>query len=217
MFLFLISIIGVGVIYFFYFNYQAEIITDGDKIPEYETVKSALMIVDIQEATTGRISATEQYVQKSESLINKINEIIKFAEANNILVVYVYTESSNWFINLLNDSMEKGKSGTQLDSRLNVVSENILSKEKMDSFSNPNLDVVLTRSKISNLYFVGLDPAYCINNTVEAARNRGYKICIIVDAIISESDELKNEMLEKFRSRGVSLIETSEFLRISTN
>ena len=215
-FIFLLSIIVIGIIYIFYYNYQAGIITNGDKIPEYDSVRSALLIVDIQEVTTGSVSVTEQYIQKSESLIKKINEIIKFAEANNILIVYIYTESNNWFINLLNDTMEKGKPGTHLDSRLNIVSENILSKEKMDSFSNPDLDVILIKNKISKIYFVGLDPAYCINNTTTAAQIRGYRCYHIEDAIISETDELKNEMLEKFKSSGVSLINMTEFLRANS-
>jgi len=215
-FLSIVSIIGIGIIYLFYYDYQAGIITSGDKIPEYDTVRSALLIVDIQEATTGKLSDTGQYIQKSESLIKKINEIIKFAEANNILIVYIYTESSSWFINLLNDTMDKGSLGTQLDSRLSVVSKNILSKEKMDAFSNAALDDILIQNKISKIHFVGLDPVYCINNTIEAARNRGYELYIIEDAIISETDDLKNEMLEKFKSSGASIIKTSEFLVISS-
>jgi nicotinamidase-related amidase len=90
-----------------------------------------------------------------------------------------------------------------LDSRLSVVSENILSKEKMDAFSNAVLDDILIKNKISKIYFVGLDPAYCINNTITAAQTRGYKPYLIEDAIISETDELKNEMLEKFNQVGL--------------
>jgi nicotinamidase-related amidase len=185
-FLFLISVIGISIVYFFYFNYQAGIITKGNKIPVYDNSKSALLVVDIQEATTGKLSNTDQYIQKSESLINKINEIVKIVAANNILIIYIYTESSNWFMNLLNDTMEKGSLGTKVDSRLNIVSKNILSKGKMDSFSNPDLDDILIKNKISKIYFVGLDPAYCINNTIAAAQSRGYKPYVIKDAIISE-------------------------------
>jgi len=64
-FLSIAFIIGIGKIYLFYYDYQAGIITNGDKIPEYDTVRSALLIVDIREATTGKVSDNKQYILKN--------------------------------------------------------------------------------------------------------------------------------------------------------
>jgi|GEM_PF-6887097 len=36
-------------------------------------------------------------------------------------------------------------------------------KSKNDAFLNTDLDDVLTRNEISDLYIVGLDAAYCLN------------------------------------------------------
>jgi len=95
--------------------------------------------------------------------------------------------------------MKKGSIGTQIDSRLNLVSEYVLSKEKKDSFSNPELDDILKKNKISRLYFVGLDAAYCVNNTISAAINRNYDVFVIKDALISETDSLKNKMIHNYK------------------
>ena len=61
------------------------------------------------------------------------------------------------------------------------------------------------------MVFVGLDLAYCVNCTIEAANNRNYDICLINDAVLSETDSLKNEMLNKFRQSGYEIISSKEY------
>jgi nicotinamidase-related amidase len=114
-------------------------------------------------------------------------------------------------INLLNNSLAKGSEGAKLDHRLFIVNDNIISKKKMDSFSNPDLDKLLTENRINQLYFVGLDAAYCVNSTIDAAINREYKITAITDGIFSVTDSLKNQMLGEYINKGVNLSTAEEY------
>jgi nicotinamidase-related amidase len=107
--------------------------------------------------------------------------------------------------------MAKGSEGAELDSRLMVVNTNIISKEKQDAFSNPQLDSLLIDNKINHLYIVGLDAAYCVNSTIDAAINREYKITVIVDGLVSKTDSLKDQMLSEYKNKGVSLLTTEEY------
>jgi len=108
--------------------------------------------------------------------------------------------------------MKKGSIGTQIDSRLLIISDYILPKEKSDSFSNPHLDEILMKNKINRLYIAGLDAAYCVKNTITAAQNRGYDVVVIEDALLSKTTELKAEMIDYFRSTGVTVITSREYL-----
>ena len=49
-------------------------------------------------------------------------------------------------------------------------------------------------------------------NTIEGARNRGYKVVAISDAIISDPDTAKIQMLEEYVVRGVDILNTKEFI-----
>jgi nicotinamidase-related amidase len=208
--LLLISIILL-VSYFIYLNKQSDIITQGEPIPQYDTLRSALLVIDIQEVTTGKVSITEEYVQQSDSLIKRTNEVIQFSQDNNIPVVYIYTQTDNWFIHLINSTMKKGTVGTQIDARVHLGSEYIFPKEKKDSFSNPELDNFMSQHQISRLYFVGLDAAHCVRNTISAGLNRGYEIFVIEDALISETEDLKKEMIEYYNKNGVKIINSSDY------
>ncbi len=108
--------------------------------------------------------------------------------------------------------MAVGSLGAQLDARLKIVSDFIIPKEKQDAFSNPKLDSILIKNEISRLFVVGLDAAYCVNSTIEGARNRGYKVVAISDAIISDPDTAKIQMLEEYADRGVDILDTKEFI-----
>ena len=187
-------------------------ISQGKPIVKNNAVKQALLVVDIQEGLTGKIAANDDYVIKSDELISNINQIADSSAGKNIPVIYVKNEISNFLINILNSSLAKGSPGAELDSRLKLVSNYVINKEKKDAFSNSLLDSILIKNEINKLVFTGLDLAYCINGTIEAAQNRNYDICLISDAVISETDSLKNEMLNKFKQSGCEIISGKEYL-----
>ena len=208
----LVICIAIIVINFFIFQKNSRVISQGKPIIKYDTIKQALLVIDIQEGLTGKLATNDDYLGNSDELIRIINQIVDSLGKTDIPVIYVKNEISNVLINLLNSSLAKGSPGSELDSRLNVVSNYIINKEKGDAFSNPLLDSLLIKKEINKLVFVGLDLAYCVNRTIEAANNRNYNICIINDAVLSESDSLKNEMLDKFKQSGYEILSSEEYL-----
>lgn len=208
----LVLFIAIIVGNFIIVDNNASVISKGKPIIKNNTAKQALLVIDLQEGLTGKMAANDDYSIKSDELISKVNQMASQSVKNNIPVIYVKNEISNFLINILNNSLEKGSRGAELDSRLKVVSNNIINKEKKDAFSNPLLDSILIKNKVNKLVFVGLDLAYCVNSTIEAAKNRNYDICLISDAVLSKSDSLKNEMLNKFRRGGYEIISSKEYL-----
>lgn len=209
----LLGIIGITVLFilvvianFVIFGKNASVVSKGQPIENYKEHNSALLVVDIQEATTGEISTNSFYKKNADVLIKKINQMAGILKSRNSLVIYVRSEISNPFINLLNNSFAKGSSGSHFDKRLKPCPDFEIVKSRNDAFINTKLDDILITHKISELYITGLDAAYCINITSEAAQNRNYKVNIIEEAILSESVAMKDSMITGFKHRGIMIL-----------
>ena len=207
----LILIVVIIIANFVIAEKNGAVISKGKPIIKKSVIKQALLVIDIQEGLTGKLATNNDYTTESDELIANVNQIIDSSARKNIPVIYIKNEVSNFLINILNSSLAKGSRGAELDSRLRVVSNYIINKDKNDAFSNPLLDSILIKNDINKLMFVGLDLAYCVNSTIQAANNRNYDICLINDAVLSESDTLKNEMLGKFKQSGYEVISSKEY------
>lgn len=127
-------------------------------------------------------------------------------------VIYIKSEISDPILNLLNNSYKKGSEKAALDKRLLEVSDHIISKNRGDAFSNPQLDSLLTGAKVNHLIITGLDAAHCVNSTIQAAKNRGYRITVISDAVISKTDSLKQVKLQDFKKEGLEVVASSAYI-----
>jgi nicotinamidase-related amidase len=196
------------------FQHTAVQISKGEPITQKDTVKQALLVIDIQEGTTGNYSDNDYYIMKSQELINTINLLADSSVKNNIPVIYIKNEITNFLINILNDTYAPGSPGSKLDARLNMVSDIIINKDKSDAFSNSALDSFLIKNEINKLVVTGLDLAHCVNSTIVAAENRKYNICLISDAVLAKSDSLKKAKLDEFKLRGIKVIPSNEYFEI---
>jgi nicotinamidase/pyrazinamidase len=203
---FIILLILIVIINLIITEQYGSIVTKGVPIEAYLHRKSALLVIDIQEATTGPISMTPFFQDNSDELINNINRVIDSCINHNILVILIRNEISNPLINLINNSYAKGSQGAKFDKRVNTTSGLEVIKRAKDSFKNTNLDSLLTSNKVSKLYIVGLDATECINATVEASQNRNYMVNIIEEAILSKTTETKDSMIKVFKNRGVNVV-----------
>ena len=190
------------------------LVSEGKPIIYYDEHKSALLIIDIQEATTGDISTYPFFKNKSEDLINIINPIAVSCKEKNIPVIYIRSEITNPLINILNSSYAKGSPGAALDKRLNLVSGLVVVKNGEDSFRNTNLDSILTVNRVNELYVVGLDAAECVNATIKAAQNRKYRVNIVDEAVLSKSTELTDSMMMDFKARGVNVLSMDSLFKM---
>lgn len=206
----------VGIIIFFSINFVLFMrsnsqISSGDAIPEYSRDTGILLVVDVQEGTTGKVSIDHAYQNKAASLFYSLNNLIAEADKRNMQVVYIYNEITNPVINLFNNAMKKGAPGTELDDRLEIVSDHIFPKRKQDAFSNPEFENFLINNKINRIYITGLDAGYCVRSTALAALNRNYQVILIEDAIISKSEQLKDDSFQELSDKGVRIIQDDQF------
>ena len=207
----LFLIVAIPAINLFIFNKVSDRISEGSPIPEYDRERSALMVIDIQEYTTGAVAENATYPEQADELIDRINVLSARADSAGIPVIFIVAEVTNPLINILNSSLAPGSEGTQLDRRLHVTSPHVLTKNKNDAFTNPELDTLLRNLKVNHLFLTGLDASYCVNCTLRGAMNRGYQVSVIEDAVIAANPDQKTEMMKQFRELGVKVTSSDQF------
>lgn len=183
--------------------------TSGDTIGEYSDPKSALFVIDMQNDTTGDNS----FYGDTTKFIENVNRSIGIAEKRAMEIIYIKQEYKSNPIDLLLSSgkYKAGTEGVQLDSRLQVVNENIFTKVKSDAFSSKNLEDYLVSKQIDTIYIVGADATACVYKTALGGLNRKYKIVVVEDSIISVNNEIIKEMLNKYRSEGIDVTNLVQF------
>ena len=188
------------------FNIIASRISEGTPIADPPPPNTALLVIDIQEGTTGSVSALNALKEQSEKLIERVNSLAEEMHARDQLIIYVRTEVVNPLLNILNNTMARGTEGAELDPRLVILPGEVVVKRRSDSFIGTGLDQILAEHHIGKLVLVGLDAAKCVKSTALAAHNRGYSISMIDEAVISSKPELKEEAFQELRELGVEIL-----------
>ena len=199
-------IIAVLVVNYFMFGIIASGVSEGEPIENRDPERVALLVIDIQEGTTGSISFTESYIDQSESLIDDVNRLVSEAVASGWLIIWIRTEVTNPLINVLNSTLARGSLGAELDRRLDTSTGELVVKKRNDSFINTPLDSILEERGIGRLVVAGLDAEHCVLNAIEAAVNRGYELTVFGETVIAEDDAKMAEMLEIYNAMGVEVL-----------
>lgn len=188
------------------FGIWASKVSEGLPIENRDPERVALLVIDIQEGTTGEVSITDGYIRQSESLIEQVNQLVKYAEDEGWSIVWIRSEVSNPLLNILNSTLAKGSLGAELDKRLDTSSGMVVVKKKNDSFANTPLDRFLEEQKIGRLVLAGLDAEHCVLAAIEAASNRGYPISVYKETVINEDEARMPEILESYKELGVEVL-----------
>ncbi|MBP7737769.1 MAG: cysteine hydrolase [Spirochaetes bacterium] len=187
--------------------------TKGEPIGAYEKPNKALLVIDIQEDFSGPHSKTYA-AGDAEAAIAAVNSVIDRAERAQWTIVYIRHEFSG-FMACLSRIFMGGKAtqaspGIVMDKRVAVRTKNEFIKHRGDSFSNPGLDAFLRKNSVNELVIVGLDAEYCVHNTARGALNRGYKVNIVRDAILLSNKEKWNELMDKYKRDGITILESKD-------
>ncbi|HSP46920.1 MAG TPA: cysteine hydrolase [Clostridiaceae bacterium] len=183
--------------------------TSGDAIIKYNDSKSALLVIDMQNDTTGE----NTFYGDTTEFIDKVNQSVDIAKKKSMEIIYIKQEYKNNPLDLLisTGKYKAGTEGVQLDSRLQVVNKNIFTKVKSDAFSSADLENYLISKQIDTIYIVGADASACVYKTALGGINRNYKVLVVEDSIISLSDEIIEKMLNEYSANGIDVTNLKQF------
>ena len=187
------------------FNITAAKVTEGEPNENRDPERVALLVIDIQEGTTGSTSVTKGYIRQSESLIDNVNGLVAEAVEKGWSIVWVRSEVTNPLLNILNSTLARGSEGAEFDSRLDTSAGLVVVKKKNDSFASTSLDEILEEKGVGRLVIAGLDAEHCVLAAIQAAANRGYELTVFEETVIAEDEANMIAMLEVFKDLGVEL------------
>lgn len=208
-----ISIIGILVLCFGIIALRLVYLssaTKGDSIAKYDSPKSALLVLDIQNDTLG----ISEY-GNTEPLMANINTAIEYANDAKMEIIYTKQEfTGNPLDSLMTNGMYQADSdGADLSNELAIQSDNIFSKLRTDAFSVEQFENYLLKNEINTLYIVGADASSCVYKTALGGINRGYRVIVLEDSIFSVKKDLLNKMLEKYQTKGIELTDIEDFIQ----
>lgn len=185
--------------------------TQGKRIGEYENPRKALLVIDVQEDYTGINGKQPVPYKDVEEQIATINKLIDYASNSGIEVAYIrQTFDNNFVAHLLGGRAIEGQLGVEFDSRIRIVNKNDFTKKISDAFSNPRLEEFLFKNHVNEVYLVGLDAAYCVYYTALGAINRGYKVVLINDAIMTRKN--MGDILKRYKKNDILLSSSKEMI-----
>lgn len=166
----------------------------------------ALLVIDIQEDATG--NSGRSLFKNTQNFINTANNTIKKFQDNNDEIFYIKHELDNNIFNklIMGNRFIKNTKGAEIDSRINIVNNNIYSKNKGNALINPLLEKALTEKNISDIYIIGLDAKFCVYSTAKGCIRRGFKTFIIENAILTGNMKCLPDLLKKYKKKGINII-----------
>jgi nicotinamidase-related amidase len=130
------------------------------------------MVIDVQQ---GLFAAEEPY--DGEAVVGRIAELIARARAAAVPVFFVQHDGGP------GDEVDKNGPGFAFRRELAPrAGDSVTVKTRSNGFQGTDLDAKLRAAGIDDLVVCGMQTEYCVDTTIRAAFERGYRITVACDA-----------------------------------
>lgn len=167
-------------------------------------MKKALLVIDMQNFCVGDNHAT-YFRYNNTDLVEAVNGVIDTNKDN--MVIYIKNIMRK---NLLNKFVPfhayEGTEDVELVKNLQIVSDNIFTKNEGNAFSNPALNEFLKRSDIECVEVIGVDGGGCVALTALGAIKEGYKVIVNEKAIGTMLVKARNKYFKKLKEEGAEFV-----------
>jgi nicotinamidase-related amidase len=179
------------------------------RIIDYVNPQKALLVIDMQIDYIGENGKFTIENNQIENLIEITNTIIDDYYNNNYKVIYFRNIfRKNDFRNIFNNyAAIEGTSGTEIDPRINIVSDYIFDKYSPTAFSNIEFEKLLIENQINELFLCGVMADQCVYETAISAHNKGYNVNYFSNAVGSLSVRDIEKAIKKLKKKGINIIE----------
>ncbi|MFC4749209.1 cysteine hydrolase family protein [Flavobacterium branchiicola] len=154
-----------------------------------KTEKTALIIIDIQ---NDYFPGGAMELVEAEKAGQKAKEVLSYFRENKMEVIHVQhialQEGATFFL-----PNTKGAEINKIVAPL--ANEKIFTKNYPNSFRDTKLLEYLKENNITNLVFAGMMTDVCVDATVRASMDNGFKNIVISDAVATRDRELNGETI----------------------
>jgi len=187
----------------------------GEPIADYKNPRTALLVMDMQEDFLDPAGRMPVDTGQVSAMLDAANRLLARTAEHGIEPVYVVNAFSKWDVigNLArNHAAVRDTQGARLDRRLSVVGEALFEKDMPDGFTNSDLDEYLRQRQIGSIVMTGVFADQCVRATAIAARNRGYQVTVLKDAVAAASDEDREQAYKDLEKDGAILLTSSQYI-----
>ncbi|MDK1375887.1 MULTISPECIES: cysteine hydrolase [unclassified Sinorhizobium] len=182
--------------------------TTGERIDISMRPNLALLVIDIQKDFTsigGKYGWDEAYLKSRLAMISTATVKASEAEIPVIAIRHVYRAPLiRLMIWLFGE--RRGIPGSKgLGLALPLSPDFEVVKSLSDGFSSPELEGYLAANRVGTLLLTGLDGCHCVQNTANGALNRGYRVEILENAVLSRDEAGWRKHAEALEGRGAVL------------
>ncbi|KAN0012260.1 hypothetical protein ACTFIU_007558 [Dictyostelium citrinum] len=184
--------------------------------------KKAVLVIDMLNDFVGENGAL--YNKCYKEIVPNINNIIKTARDNNILVIFIQHSYPplNKIDKLRNISEEmvliEGTFGSEIYPEMDFkpLVDYIVKKRRFSAFHGTDLDSILRENDVKDLIITGIKTNNCIRATIDNAFNLGYNIYIPVDSIATNELETSQTHLYDISNYYGKLLNKTEIINFMT-
>ncbi|MFZ4525791.1 MAG: isochorismatase family cysteine hydrolase [Chlorobium sp.] len=157
-------------------------------------MSKALLVIDMQQDICYDDKRKDKVFAALPQINNAINEFL----VNGYKVIYTCFSlpfNDEQFIRFGDKYCVEGTKGAEIITELLPLKGEVIVKKKHSAFFETELDEILKKNKIEELYLAGLQTQICIMTTAADASFRGYRPIVIKECVISTRDKRKTEAL----------------------
>ena len=89
----------------------------------------------------------------------------------------------------------------------------IVEKQKLDVFTNPNLEALLQQLGRREIVLYGVVTELCVRCAARGLLDRGYRVRLVTDAVRALDEQQSKEFVAELRRRGGELVTTEDVAR----
>jgi nicotinamidase-related amidase len=182
-----------------------------------QTLRTALLIMDIQAGTVGRVS-------DSKSLLQTLGEAIKAARTAQIPVIYVVVgfrkglpeigpATTNKSFGALKSAGWPGiEEPVEIDPAVAPQSgDMVVTKRRVSAFAGSDLEVILRGHKIEHLVLAGIATSGVVLSTVREAADKDYRLSVLSDGCADLDPEVHSVLVNKVFPRQADVLTVSQW------
>ncbi len=138
-----------------------------------------------------------------KEFISKCKEVIDLAHKKNIPVIYsnLALTKDNLLLNVTGECAMKGTEGAKIIPELNVLGkDHIAEKGGYDGFWKSDLEKLLKKLSVKEVYLIGTQTDCCVRETGVTAAHLGFDVFVIEDCCKTKTDVRQKTAIEFFES-----------------
>lgn len=184
--------------------------TRGKRIGRYPHPAKALLVMDIQESSNGKAAVIDLPADTPFGrMVKAVNRLIESFDSAGMEVAYVRQVFSRNFITRLHGGrILSGSIEPRICRWITVINSNDFAKNRTDAFSSRQLERFLIDRQVDEVFLVGLDAAFCVYYTALGALNRGYRVTVVSDAIMTGKNMAR--VLTRYREKGITVMDSRD-------